>query len=308
MPDSSWFTNRIYARPLIGRRPRRAARTPSTARPPASGPSSAPRPLAPRPASRCATRRATSGFSRWTRAAIPSRRPAAIAVATRCSGRSATTSPRATSRRCGPRTSSSATRSRCRRTASAAASRSGPQGRVRAREQERGRVRIALLAQRGLPGRVIGGFKYFGTRPDDPNDIVPHEHRRELRALQVFGAWTNLVDMKAGNTLDTVITENGRSRRAPLPAGRRIHVRHRLARPARRRRGTRARRTRERRQPSGSSLSASTSAVADARLRGAPGDRPFHGRAFEPEKWKPRVPAAALLRVRPTTRCGRRCG
>jgi hypothetical protein len=28
--------------------------------------------------------------------------------------------------------------------------------------------------------------------------------------LQVFGAWTNLVDMKAGNTLDTVITENGR--------------------------------------------------------------------------------------------------
>ena len=67
------------------------------------------------------------------------------------------------------------------------------------------------MAQSGLPGRVIGGFKYFGTRPDDPNDVVPHEHRRELRALQVFGGWTNLVDMKAGNTLDTVITENGRS-------------------------------------------------------------------------------------------------
>ena len=62
-----------------------------------------------------------------------------------------------------------------------------------------------------LPGRPIGGFRYFGTRPDDPNDIVPHEHRRELRALQVFGAWTNLVDMKAGNTLDTLVTENGRS-------------------------------------------------------------------------------------------------
>jgi hypothetical protein len=65
-------------------------------------------------------------------------------------------------------------------------------------------------AGRLLPGKVIGAFKYHGTRPDDPNDLVPHEHRRELRALRVFGAWTNLVDMKAGNTLDTVISEGGR--------------------------------------------------------------------------------------------------
>ena len=66
------------------------------------------------------------------------------------------------------------------------------------------------VAARALPGRIVGGFRYYGTRPDDPNDIVPHEHRRELRALKVFGAWTNLVDLKAGNTLDTVVTENGR--------------------------------------------------------------------------------------------------
>jgi len=68
------------------------------------------------------------------------------------------------------------------------------------------------VAAKRLPGRAVGGFRYHGTRPDDPNDIVPHEQRRELRALKVFGAWTNLVDMKAGNTLDVVITENGRSR------------------------------------------------------------------------------------------------
>ena len=61
-----------------------------------------------------------------------------------------------------------------------------------------------------LPGKVLGGFKYLGTRPDDPNDLVPHEHRRELRALRVFGAWANLVDQKAGNTLDTVITDGKR--------------------------------------------------------------------------------------------------
>jgi hypothetical protein len=44
---------------------------------------------------------------------------------------------------------------------------------------------------------------------DDPNDLVPHEHRRELRALGVFGAWTNVTDFKAENTLDTILTENG---------------------------------------------------------------------------------------------------
>ena len=62
-----------------------------------------------------------------------------------------------------------------------------------------------------LPGTILGGFQYEGTRPDDPNDIVPHEHRRELRALRVFGAWTNLTDLKASNTLDTLVTENGRT-------------------------------------------------------------------------------------------------
>ncbi len=66
-------------------------------------------------------------------------------------------------------------------------------------------------AARLLPGKILGPFRYESTRPDDPNDTVPHEHRRELRALRVFGAWTNLTDLKAGNTLDTLVTENGRS-------------------------------------------------------------------------------------------------
>jgi hypothetical protein len=65
------------------------------------------------------------------------------------------------------------------------------------------------VAGKAVPG-TLGGFRYHGTRPDDPNDIVPHEDRRELRALRVFGAWTNLVDMKAGNTLDALVEENGR--------------------------------------------------------------------------------------------------
>jgi len=68
-----------------------------------------------------------------------------------------------------------------------------------------------VIAGRLLPGKILGGFEYLGTRPDDPNDLVPHQHRRELRALRVFGAWTNLTDMKAANTIDSVITENGKA-------------------------------------------------------------------------------------------------
>jgi hypothetical protein len=78
----------------------------------------------------------------------------------------------------------------------------------RAHRREDGSFRAA--AGRMLPGTVLGGFEYQGTRPDDPNDLVPHQHRRELRALRVFGAWTNLTDMKGGNTLDTVVPEGGR--------------------------------------------------------------------------------------------------
>jgi hypothetical protein len=68
-----------------------------------------------------------------------------------------------------------------------------------------------VVAGRLLSGKIVGGFRYDGTRPDDPNDIVPHEHRRELRALRVFGAWTNLTDLKAGNTIDVVVSENSRA-------------------------------------------------------------------------------------------------
>src|SRR5262245_22705010 len=68
-----------------------------------------------------------------------------------------------------------------------------------------------VVAGRLLPGKIIGNFRFEGTRPDDPNDLVPHEHRRELRALRVFGAWTNLTDLKSINTVDSLVTENGRT-------------------------------------------------------------------------------------------------
>ena len=51
-------------------------------------------------------------------------------------------------------------------------------------------------------GRPLGYFKYYGTRPDDPNDIHPHEHRRELRGSRVFAAWLNHDDSRGLNSLD----------------------------------------------------------------------------------------------------------
>lgn len=74
-----------------------------------------------------------------------------------------------------------------------------------------------VLASRNLPGEPIGPFRYYGTRPDDPNDIFPHEHHRELRGLSVFSAWLNHDEIRSTNSLDTL-----------LPAGARRVVRHHL--------------------------------------------------------------------------------
>jgi hypothetical protein len=67
-----------------------------------------------------------------------------------------------------------------------------------------------VIASKALEGRPVGGFRFYGTRPDDPNDIIPHEHRRELRGYGTFAAWVNHVDSKSINTLDTVIDQDGR--------------------------------------------------------------------------------------------------
>jgi hypothetical protein len=68
-----------------------------------------------------------------------------------------------------------------------------------------------VLASRNLPGEPIGPFKYHGTRPDDPNDIFPHEHRRELRGLLVFSGWLNHDEVRSTNSLDTLVRADGRA-------------------------------------------------------------------------------------------------
>jgi hypothetical protein len=70
--------------------------------------------------------------------------------------------------------------------------------------------KIRVLASRRLEGSPKGPFAYIGTRDDDPNDIIPHEHRRELRGLRVIASWINHWDLKEQNTLDMYVTEDGR--------------------------------------------------------------------------------------------------
>jgi len=70
---------------------------------------------------------------------------------------------------------------------------------------------IRCVASRFLDGKPLGPFKYEGRRADDLEDLVPHEHRRELRGLWTIAAWVNHADIRGPNSLDTWVTAGGRS-------------------------------------------------------------------------------------------------
>lgn len=155
------------------------------------------------------------------------------------------------------------------------------------------------MASKILPGTVLGSFRYEGTRSDDPNDLIAHEDRRDLRALAVMAAWLNHTDAKSINTLD-VLVEDDQGR----------FIRHYLI-------------------DFGASLGSDSFAPKDPRLgheyfidvkptlrqistlglylprwsRVRYPEQPaighFSSDGFEPEKWKPNYPNPAFSRLQP---------
>ena len=72
--------------------------------------------------------------------------------------------------------------------------------------------RVRLMASLSLPPKIAGPFRYAGVRSDDPNDLVPHQQRRDLRGLAVLFAWLNHTDAKGENSMDTVEGEGENAR------------------------------------------------------------------------------------------------
>ncbi len=75
-------------------------------------------------------------------------------------------------------------------------------------QDTQGRYRAS--ASKILAGVNKGNFSFQGRRKNDPEDLVAHEKRRELRALQVFSSWLSNYDIRESNTLDMLVEKNGR--------------------------------------------------------------------------------------------------
>ncbi|MEZ4375647.1 MAG: hypothetical protein R3B07_32855 [Polyangiaceae bacterium] len=58
-----------------------------------------------------------------------------------------------------------------------------------------------------IDGKPLGPWTYEGKRSDDPNDVIDHEMRRELRGAYVLAAWTNHFDSREQNTLSAWVKD-----------------------------------------------------------------------------------------------------
>jgi hypothetical protein len=66
---------------------------------------------------------------------------------------------------------------------------------------------IRGLFSKFIQGTPIGGVVRTGTRKDDPNDLVPHQDRRDLRGQYVIFSWIDHTDVKEDNMLDVWVAD-----------------------------------------------------------------------------------------------------
>ena len=75
--------------------------------------------------------------------------------------------------------------------------------------------RVRMVASRWLPGVTLGPYTYEGYRNDDPNDVIPHEDRRELRGARLLAAWTNHFDTREQNTMNIFVRQDESAKSGP---------------------------------------------------------------------------------------------
>ncbi|HEY6032753.1 MAG TPA: hypothetical protein VIV58_00800, partial [Kofleriaceae bacterium] len=61
---------------------------------------------------------------------------------------------------------------------------------------------VRFQASKWLPGYTLGPFRYIGIRKDDPNDVIDHADRRELRGNRILSAWLDHWDAREQNSMD----------------------------------------------------------------------------------------------------------
>jgi hypothetical protein len=68
-----------------------------------------------------------------------------------------------------------------------------------------------VIAGRLIPGKILGGFLYAGTRPMTPMTSSRTSTAASCARYVSSARGPTLTDLKAENTLDALVTENGRS-------------------------------------------------------------------------------------------------
>ena len=165
-----------------------------------------------------------------------------------------------------------------------------------------------VIAGRALPGRPVGGFRYFGTGRTIRTTSCRTSTAASCAPCRCSARGPTSSDMKAGNTLDTVDHRKRPQRRPALPAGRRIDVRHRRQRPRDGDEGYEYCTRGCARQAASSRFGFISEPLADGRLRRDTKRLAGSKGTIRARNWTPRVPWLRFGMPVPTTSSGRRCG